>query len=633
MSEKPSFKERLQYAVDNTFSKGTGALILWLGILSLVIIVVAGAAVSLLKIPVGDAGEPVGFLEAAWESLMRTLDAGTMGGDTGWGFRIAMLLVTIGGVFVISTLIGVLTSAVEGKLEELRKGRSRVLETNQTIILGWSEQIFTILSELAAANENQASSSVVILADKDKVEMEDEIRSRVESTCKMKIVCRTGNPLEISDLDLVSLNNSKSIIVLSPSESEEADAEVIKTVLAIVNYPNRRSQPYHITAELKKAENGAVAKMVGKDEVEVIQTGDIVARIIAQTCRQSGLSVVYTELLDFGGDEIYTPVLKELEGKKYGEIINLFNKNAVMGLVKEGKAAALNPGMDTVIEAGDKVILIAEDDDKVFTDGKPVVDESAIVSPAKSKAAPEKTLILGWNWRGARLAQELDNYVSAGSEITVVGDVDGLEKKVNGVKKALKNQKLNFIEGTITDRALLESLKLTEFDHIILLCYSDDLPGQKADSHTLITLLHLRDISLRSGHDFSIVSEMLDIRNRNLAEVAQADDFIVSDKMVSLLLSQVSENKELNNVFTDLFDPEGAEAYIRPVSQYVKTGIEVNFYTIAESARRQGQTAIGYRIAADAHSAEKAYGVTLNPDKSQKLTFTQQDKVILLAED
>ena len=38
---------------------------------------------------------------------------------------------------------------------------------------------------------------------------------------------------------------------------------------------------------------------------------------------------------------------------------------------------------------------------------------------------------------------------------------------------------------------------------------------------------------------------MLDVRNRELAEVTQADDFIVSDKLVSLMLAQVSENKDL----------------------------------------------------------------------------------------
>jgi len=631
MPEKTSFKERFKYAVDNTFSKGPSALILWLGIASLVIVAAAGLVVSLLKLDVNGEG-PVSFIEAAWESLMRTFDAGTMGGDTGWGFRIVMLFVTIGGIFVISTLIGVLTSGVEGKLEELRKGRSKVLEGNHTVILGWSEQIFTILGELVAANENQSKSCVVIMAERDKVEMEDEIATRLEDTGKTRVVCRTGSPIEETDLDLVSLNTSKSIIVLSPENSEEADAEVIKSVLAIVNYAKRRSEPYHIVAELTKAENGDVAKMVGKDEVEIVQTGGIIARIIAQTCRQSGLSVVYTELMDFGGDEIYTPELPALTGRKYGEVLNLFKKNTVMGIVQNG-AAALNPPMDTVLQAGDRVVLIAEDDDKVILDGAPAIDEKAFSKPVKLASKPERTIILGWNWRAPLLLCELDNYVAAGSEAVVVGDIEGLEEKVLKLKRELKHQKLSFKAGKITERALLESLDLYKFDHIILLCYSDDLPGQKADAQTLITLLHLRDMADKKGHDFAVVSEMLDIRNRNLAEVSQADDFIVSDKLISLLLTQVSENKSLNGVFTDLFDPEGSEAYISPASQFVKADTAVNFYTVVEAARRQGKTAIGYLLAAEAHSAEKAYGVHLNPDKGAMITLSKADKIILLAED
>jgi len=48
-----------------------------------------------------DDGKPLDFIEAFWESLMRTLDSGTMGGDTGWGFRIVMLFVTLTGIFVV----------------------------------------------------------------------------------------------------------------------------------------------------------------------------------------------------------------------------------------------------------------------------------------------------------------------------------------------------------------------------------------------------------------------------------------------------------------------------------------------------------------------------------------------------
>lgn len=630
MKTEVKFKDRLNYAVDNTFSKGSGALIFWLAVLSVIIIGFMAFIVTVFKIsPEGEA--PLGFWESFWRSLMRTLDAGTMGGDAGWTFRIAMLLVTIGGVFVISTLIGILSSAIEAKLDDLRKGRSRLLEQDHTVILGWTEQIYTIIPEIVAANSNLKSSCIAILSEMDKVEMDEALQSRLGKTGSTHIVCRSGNPMDVNDLSIVSINASRSIIVLSPDGSEDPDSEVIKIILAITNHPDRRQEPYHVIAEIRNPRNTEIAKIVGKDELEIIQTGEIVARIIAQTCRQSGLSVVYTELMDFGGDEIYIKPFPELVGKTYGEILSLYNKNCVMGILTPGNPAQLNPPMDTIFADADQLIVIAEDDDKIFIDGKPSIQAELIKSEKSAATVAEKTLLMGWNWKAPSIIRELDNYVPKGSTITVVAAADGIDGKLKNLESELNNQKLTFLEGDITDRRTLESLKLASFSHIILLCYSDDLEVQKADARTMITLLHLRDIADKTNEDFQIVSEMLDIRNRNLAEVSQADDFIVSDKLISLMMAQVSENKALNTVFTDIFDPEGSEIYLKPINEYVESGKPVNFYTIVESARKKGETAIGYRLLADARNASQSYGIHLNPDKSEKIIYTDNDKIVVLA--
>src|SRR6185295_484173 len=131
-----------------------------------------------------------------------------------------------------------------------------------------------------------------------------EIAERIGPTGRTRIVCRSGSPIDLADLKIVSLQTSRSIVVLSP-EGDDPDASVIKTLLAITNAPDRRPEPYHVVAEIRNPKNVEVARMVGKDEVELLLVGDLISRIIAQTCRQSGLSIIYTELFDFGGDEIY----------------------------------------------------------------------------------------------------------------------------------------------------------------------------------------------------------------------------------------------------------------------------------------------------------------------------------------
>ncbi len=631
--KKASWMENFQYKFDNYMAKGTIALIGGLGILSAIIIAVVALVIALFKIaPEGE--EPVGFIEAAWLSLMRTLDAGTMGGDTGWGFRIIMFVVTLGGVFIISTLIGVLTSAVEGKLDELRKGRSKVIESGHTIILGWSAQIFTIIPELAAANENLKDSCIVILGDIDKVEMEDAIRNNLESTGKTRVVCRSGNPIDINDLRMVSPQTSKSIIVLS-QEKDNPDAEVIKTLLAILNSPERREEPYHIVVEIRDPQNAPIVKMVGQEEVEVIMVGNLISRIIAQTCRQSGLSVIYTELLDFGGDEIYFKEEPQLVGKTMGEVLMAYDTSSVMGLMPKAGLPTLNPPMDTKVQAGDQIIVISQDDDTINLShlSDLGIQPEAIADFSAQPAQAEQNLVLGWNWRGISLIKEMDYYMPKGSSTHVVSAYPEDGEAVRTFSEQLTNTTLTFSDGDTTNRQVLDALNIADYEHVILLCYSDHMGIQEADANTLMTLLHLRDISKKSGVNFSITSEMLDLRNRALAEVTQADDFIISDKIISLMLAQVSENKHLNLVLEDIFDPDGSEIYLKSASEYVRPGQSVNFYTVMDAARKRNEIAIGYRCKAYAKDASSSYGVVVNPKKSDSVTFMEGDKIIVIAEE
>lgn len=98
------------------------------------------------------------------------------------------------------------------------------------------------------------------------------------------------------------------------------------------------------------------------------------------------------------------------------------------------------------------------------------------------------------------------------------------------------------------------------------------------------------------------------------------------------LLTQISENKQLNAVFADRFDPDGAEIYLKPAAAYVQPGVAVNFHTVVELARRRGEVALGYKQAALAGDAGRAYGVVVNPDKAEPVTFSDADRVIVLAE-
>ena len=629
--KKITWRDRLRYRFDNTLTGGTAAIIGWLALLSAVVVLFVALIVWLARI--GPAGEePMSLGEAMWASLMRTLDPGTMGGDTGWNFRFAMLAVTLGGIFIISTFIGVLTNSIDNKLDELLKGRSRVVETGHIVILNWSEHIFTVLHELKLAAGSKRD-CVVIMGDRDKVAMEDAIRERLGGGGALRVVCRSGDAIEPTDLDIVSLDTARAIIVLSPDLADiDRDAQVIKTLMAIINSPGRRPDPYHIVAELRDPRHVAVTRLISMEEVELVVAGDLIARIIAQTSRHAGLSSVYTELLSYEGSEIYLSERPELLGRTYGEALFAYAQATAIGIASPGRPPRLNPPAATTFAPGDRLIAIAgEAADLHVSADQATIDEAAIDVKPVTPQRPDHTLIIGWNWRVPGILEQLNNYVAPNSTATIFADVELSATIEEQLPAALANLAVRIQIGNTTDRRLLDALGIERYQQVILMCY-DTIPPQRADARTMVTVLHLRDIATKHGHSFSIVSEMLDVRNRRLAEITRPDDFIVSDQLVSLVLTQLAEVHELNAIFAELFDAKGMEIYIKPAAEYVKLGVGMTFATVVAAAARRGETAIGLRRSASPGERSAQRGVVLNPRKADEVTLTASDRVIVISD-
>lgn len=626
-SGRPALRERFRYWFDNVMAKGTIAVMGLLGLATAVFIALVALVVIIFGLfPIADGHEDTqSFFELLWGNLMRTLDPGTMGGDQGWGFRAAMLVVTIGGLIMVASLIGIISGAFDSKVAELRKGRSRVLESNHTLILGWSQKVLPIVSELCIANESRSRPVIVILADRDKVEMEDEIKAQLPRGTRTRVIVRRGDPMDLGDLELGNPHTARSIILLAPEGSEDPDSIVIKMALALTNNPRRGPRALDIVGELQEARNLEAATLVGRNEVSWILARDLISRITVQTCRQSGLSGVYTDLLDFAGDEIYFAEEPKLIGATFFDAQLSFADSCVMGIVS-GETVQLNPDPATVLNAEDRLIHLAADDSAIRLASPGIPDDSVVSVEADEDQRPERTLVLGFNSDFRTIMRELNEYVAKGSITTVVADIDPPEFLPR------ENMTVNFVRGDTTSRGVLEALDVPSFDHIIVLAYKNLGDNQRADAKTLVTLLHLREIGDRAGAPLNIVSEMLDDRNREIAEVTKADDFIVSDKLISLALSQLSENRQLSKVFDILFDSDGSEVYLKPAGRYIRPGESVDFYSVLEAARRRGETAIGCRVAEHAFDSSKNYGVRLNPLKTDRLAFAPADRIIVLAE-
>ena len=641
---KTTFSEYIKYKFHNTLSRGTPALLSWLGIITIGFIALASIFV---KVTVE--GKKLSLINIIWISLTRVLDPGVIGGDTGsWPYLVVMLFITMVGVFIFSTLIGIVTTSINNSIQSLRKGRSKIFEKNHTLILGWGEKVIAIVTELVIAfNQYQSEYSIVILGDEDKVKMEDKIRDKVGVTGNTTVICRSGISSEIGDLNLTNLNKAKSVIIVPPDEPY-ADIGVIKTVLALLNYPDTKKE-HNMVSVANYSEDYTLLKRIAGDQINVILSNEVVAKIISQTCRQPGLSLVYSEILSFNGkshykditgpwyeeasgDEIYFSNQSEIIGKRYDKAQLSYNSSSVIGIFNSEKGVILNPHSDYLLKEGDQVIVIAQDADKIdyLLNDDSIIDENLIVNK-KSYLEPEKILIINSNRLISLIITKLDKYVIDGSSIDLFNhNNEQLEKEKMNINN-LENASINFMSGDPTVYNELEKINLMQYDHIVVLSDFINHGAMNADARNLITLLHARDILRKSDRKITIVSQMMDERNRAVADQARADDFIISEKLISQYMAQISENKFLFPLFNELFTNEGAEIYFNNIKDYVKTGVKTNFYTLVKAASLRNESAIGYRKSALHYDAGENYGVKMNPDKDEEILIDSDDQLIIIA--
>ncbi|WP_405451364.1 CASTOR/POLLUX-related putative ion channel [Streptomyces erythrochromogenes] len=663
-----SLRLRLRYRFDNLVAGGTTPLIGWLALACLAVVVPASAVLVW-----ADRAAPPTFsgrLTAVWVSVGQTLKLGGAVGSP--VYVLASVTLALVALLFVSTLVSLITTGINGRILSLRRGHSTVMEAGHTVVLGWSDQILPVVSELVAANANQRRSAIAVLAPRDKVDMEDEVATglcgtgrRTGGTGATRIICRSGPTTDPTALARVSPQTSKAVLVLPP-DGDSGDAHVVKTLLALdAALPRPRGTV--VVAAVRDSRNHLTAKLAAGPGGHVLCADEIIARLLVQTARQPGLSLVYQDLLDFDGDEFYTAAAPGLAGRSFGEALLAFTTSSVVGLLHADGRVVLNPDPGTEIGADDRIILVSEDDDTAVPEpAGPWVDEDAIVTARPRSRYAERLLLLGWNRRAPLVVEQLDEFVSPGTTLDVVALGDGATVRAAAEVAAARSRlEVAFHSGDITDPDVLAKLDVPSYDSVIVIGETDretvpvpaavSVPastatataaakapgtappaftpeaGSATDDRTLVTLLHLRAIGEAAGCELPLTTEMSDDGNRLLAPARAGADFIVSGRLISLLMTQISESGHLADVFEELFRAEGSEFYLRPVADYVRTDREVAFATVVESARRRRECAVGYRLRAQAATAP-SYGVRLNPDKRRPVRFGEHDWVVVLAE-
>jgi hypothetical protein len=643
---RSDLRRRIRYRFDNFMARGGRSIfaLMLIGFLAALGLLMVLRAIVALFVPPESGG---GWGWNAFLTFLQMTEPGAMAEEAGagWWHRGLAVVSGVTGLVLVATLIAFVTTGLDRRLHDLRKGRSRVEEEGHTLLLGWEDQrVVEIVRELVVANESVDRRAVVILAEEGKEHMDDYLAMMVPDTRTTVLVTRSGSPSSIHNLDLTAADAAAAAIVLAScpevaleSEKGESDARVVKTLLALRSR-SRNGHPLPVVAEVFDPSIRSLISELGSGAMMTLDSHDILSRVLVQTSRSPGLSVVYDELLSFEGNEIYFTEA-DSAGITFGDVAFHYPQAVPMGIETPDGTIAMNPDPGTVLGASDRLLVLAEDDSTISFHREPVIrPDRRRPAGGRLPPSPERYLIVGHTPALPMVLAELSRYLLAGSTVDIMpcrgqkmdeACLQQLGETVSGIE-------VRCIALNPLDPDTWQHVAPASYQSIILLsdCDQAKKPDQTDSEAILVLLLIRRAMGGGASSKTTIVTELVDSANQPLATSAGVYDFVISSRLVSMLLAQVAEQPGMHRVFADLFDEEGSEIYLKPASLYVEDlPSELAFADLMIAAQARKEVCLGVRIAADEGRADRNFGVWLAPPKVERLTLTPDDRVVVLAED
>jgi Trk K+ transport system NAD-binding subunit len=406
---------KIRYRFENTLTRGPLVLIGWLLVAAAILSIPFWAYLQLDPDGIDKSGAksvPDNLFSSFWAVLGK-------GGfpSNGWEGRSFSILITIASLVTGGAMFAFITATTSKKLTDLKRGKGPVVESGHVMILGWGPQIYSILQQLDVANQNNPGTAVVLSTTPQET-MVDEIRNRVGKLKHTKIITRSVEPSNPKILSEMSVSRAKSVIVLG---NKGTPGSVTGVLSALSNLAADSTTTVVADVNDTAAANALMQSTQGR--VVTVESQELIAQVTAHACRQPGLAAIYLDLLDFEGNEMYYEPAAEAGGHMFGEALLAYPNSSLIGLRRADGAIWLYPPMNTVINADDYVIAIAEDDDQIIWDKtRPELDTFGAQTSlfAAPKTPPSQTLVIGWNAMAKKVLREIGDYATPGSAALVM---------------------------------------------------------------------------------------------------------------------------------------------------------------------------------------------------------------------
>jgi len=286
-------------------------------------------------------------------------------------------------------------------------------------------------------------------------------------------------------------------------------------------------------------------------------------------------------------------------------------------------------------------LILAEDDSTIDFVKEPVATPKDFPYVHKGlEKRMERELVLGWHGIAKILVREYTEYLLEGSRIDIVVNHPSLtiSTEIQKLQQDNPSLRIHLIDKNPLSLEDLDMLKPFGYDNVIILSQSEeDFSPERTDSETMVILLLLRKILKDSAireKKTKLITQVLNSENQELITQTNVDDFIISNKLITMIFAQLSEEPRIKQLYDDIFEEDGSEIYLKPASLYFESfPVRVTFADLIGQVCKRDEICLGVRRIMHHDNPEKNFGVKLNPPKDQVFNLSADDSLVVLAED
>ena len=517
----------------------------------------------------------------------------------------AIIVVIIGMILFSGAIIATVTTALRAFIERKSRAKGKILVNNHFVILNWSSKVPEMIYNLMLKGFKQ---SIVILSDKTKEYISAELKSLfltndVKQKIKANLIIKEGDSLLRGNLEDISIDKASQICVMAKEGVIDLDDDGVvnadllnlKIVLKLGSFNLKEDCQIVVETDSEDARtqiDSLSRKLASlrKLNISAVSFNKKIGQIIAQSLVMPQMSNLYSELFSFEGSQFYS-IESEQEIDDYMKT----HMNAIP-VHKDGHLFVLATSEDNC----QKMRKQEYTNDKKF-------------EVAKTGDIPNTNIfVIGENAKSKFLLQSL-------SRSKEYGDIDFQYKHY---------EKMDI-------KSLINDVKEVEGERKILILSDDKVGEDSYDANVFVALIELsKAFPQREG--ITYITELLDSRNLASVKDFNIHNTIISNRMMSLLITQLALNKSSKKFFDKVLTISTAkkandfDIAISSVPQSIIINEDMTFESKADLLRTYYNTFNGTRILIGLVQNDEIKLLNQNQDKKEDIVLHKEDSFIYL---